>query len=431
MFNQPLMVKVEGGYDVVLPNMYKLKQVFDNTKLESIPKATKLEVNKEEIKKSVRSGDRIAVAVGSRGINNLFEIVHSVVNELKALGAVPFVIPAMGSHGGATGEGQKKVLASYGITEESINAEIKSNMEVIEIGKTESGIPVYVDKHAAEADSIVVINRVKPHTDFKANYESGLMKMMGIGLGKHKGATTMHSYGFDQFFRVIPEVGSFVLKNCKIAFAIAILENAYDQTRKIEAISAKDIEKREKDLLEDAKGLLPKILAPEIDVLIVNEIGKDISGAGMDPNITGRTGSGLPGFEGPSIQKIMIIDLTKKTQGNACGIGLGDVTTKRLVNKIDFNYLYANSITSTVLSPAKIPVAMNNDREALVVALKTCNRITIPDSKIVRIHNTLELEEIMVSEAVYKQLKDHPCIEVIEGPIQLSFDEEGFINDDM
>jgi hypothetical protein len=431
MFDQPLRVKVEGGYDVALPNMYKLKQVFDNSKLESIPKAANQEMNKEEIRKRVKPGEKIAVAVGSRGIANLFEIVHSVINELKELGAVPFVFPAMGSHGGATGEGQRKVLSSYGITEESIGVEIKSSMEVIEIGITESGIPVYVDKNAAEADSIVVINRVKPHTDFKANYESGIMKMMGIGLGKHKGATTMHSYGFDQFYRVIPEVGSFVLRNCHIAFVVAILENAYDETRKIEFISADEVETREKELLVEAKGLLPKILAPEIDVLIVNEIGKDISGAGMDPNITGRTGSGLPGFEGPSIQKIMVVDLTKKTQGNACGIGLADVTTKRLVNKIDFNYLYANSITSTVLTPAKIPVAMNNDQEALVVALKTCNRITIPKSKIVRIHNTLELGEVMVSEAVYEQVKDHPNIEVIEGPFQLSFDEDGFINDGM
>lgn len=431
MYDQPLNVKLEGGYDVALPNMYKLKQIFDDTKLSSIPEATKLEISKQEIQNRIRSGDRIAVAVGSRGIANLFEIVHSVVKELQELGANPFVFPAMGSHGGATGEGQKKVLASYGITEETIGAEVRSSMDVIELGKTESGIPVYLDKYASEADSIVVINRVKPHTDFKADFESGIMKMMGIGLGKHKGATLMHSYGFDQFFRVIPEVGAYVLNHSNIAFGVAILENAYDQTRKIVAIPPNEIVSREKKLLVEAKSLLPKILVPEIDVLIVNEIGKDISGAGMDPNITGRTGSGLPGFEAPPIQKITVVDLTKKTQGNACGIGLADVTTKRLVNKIDFNYLYANSITSTVLSPAKIPVAMNNDKEALVVALKTCNRITIPESKIVRIHNTLELEEIMVSETVYQQLKDHPNIEVVEGPFQLSFDEEGFFNDGM
>ncbi|MCM3760318.1 nickel-dependent lactate racemase [Alkalihalobacillus oceani] len=431
MLNQELNVKLAGGYELDLPKMYLVKQKFDQAKLESIPAAVKQEIGKESIKRTVKKGDSIAVAVGSRGIANLFEIVRAVVKELQGLGAVPFVLPAMGSHGGATDEGQKQVLASYGITEESIGAEIKSSMEVIELGTTETGMPVYLDKYASEADSIVVINRVKPHTDFKADYESGLMKMMGIGLGKHKGATKMHSYGFDQFERVIPEVGNYVLAHSKIIFGVAILENAYDKTKKIEAIPAGEIASREKELLVEAKALLPKILVPEIDVLIVNEIGKDISGSGMDPNITGKVGSGLPGFEAPPIQKVIVLDLTEKTHGNACGIGMADVTTRRLVEKIDFNYTYANSITSTVLEPAKIPVAMNNDKEALVVALRTCNRITIPEAKIVRIHNTLELGEIMVSEAAYQLIKDQENIELIEGPFPLSFDENGFINDNM
>ncbi|NEU30834.1 DUF2088 domain-containing protein [bacterium LRH843] len=429
--NNQLDVKIDGGYDIALPNMYKVRQIFDNAKLESIPEAAKAEINKEEVKSRIKPGDRVAVAVGSRGIANLFEIVQSVIKELKDLGADPFVFPAMGSHGGATAEGQREVLASYNITEEALGVEIKSSMEVIELGKTDTGMPVYLDKYASEADSIVLIARVKAHTDFKAEYESGLMKMMGIGLGKHKGATKIHSYGFDQFHRVIPEVGTYVLQHSKVAFGIAILENAYDETRKIVAVPADEMIEKEKALLEESKALLPKILAPEIDVLIVNEIGKDISGAGMDPNITGRTGSGLPGFEAPPIQKVLVLDLTEKTHGNACGIGLADVTTRRLVNQIDFNYTYANSITSTVLGPAKIPVAMNNDREALVVALKTCTRITIPEAKIVRIKNTLDLEEVMVSEAVYNELKDNDNIEVLEGPFQLSFDEENFINDNM
>ncbi len=428
MKTEQLDVKIDGGYDIALPNMYKLRQIFDREQLDSIPNAVKDEISKEDIKNKVKPGARIAVAVGSRGIANLFEIVKSVVTELKQLGAEPFVFPAMGSHGGATAEGQLGVLASYGITEEALGVEVKSSMEVVEVGKTVSGIPCYVDKHASEADAMVIINRVKPHTDFKADYESGLMKMMGIGLGKHKGATMMHSFGFDEFHRVIPEVATVVLEKCNVAFGMAILENAYDQTKKVVAVAPENIIEREKELLEEAKASMPKILVPEIDVLIVNEIGKDISGAGMDPNITGRTGSGLPGFTAPSIQKVMVLDLTEKTHGNACGIGLADVTTRRLVEKIDFNYTYANSITSTVLGPAKIPVAMNNDREALVVALKTCTRITVPGAKIVRIHNTLELEEIMVSEAVYEQMKDHPNIEVIEGPFQLSFDKDDFIN---
>lgn len=308
-----------------------------------------------------------------------------------------------------------------------MGVEIKSSMETVDLGNTESGIPTYVDKYASEADSMVIINRVKPHTDFKADYESGMMKMMGIGLGKHRGATMMHSLGFDQFHRVVPEVAKSVLKNGKVAFGIAIIENAYDQTKKIEAVPPTQIIEREKELLVEAKASMPRILAPEIDVLIVNEIGKDISGAGMDPNITGRTGSGLPGFDAPPIKKVVVLDLTKKTQGNACGIGLADVTTRKLVEKMDFNYTYANSITSTELGPAKIPVAMNNDREALVVALKTCTNTQIEHAKIVRIPNTLELEDIMVSEAVYEDLKDHPNIECVEGPFQLEFDVDHFI----
>lgn len=431
MFQDKLDVKIDGGYDIEFPKMYKVKQLFNREKVDSIPETVKYELSKEEIKSRIKSGDQVAVAVGSRGIANIFEIVQSVVNELKNLGAKPFIFPAMGSHGGATAEGQREVLASFGITEEKLGVEIKSSMEVVEVGKTVSGIPAYIDKHAYEADSIVVINRVKPHTDFKADYESGLMKMMGIGIGKHKGATMMHSFGFDQFYRVVPEVAEAVLKTGKIAFGVAIIENAYDETKKIVAIPPDQIVAREKELLKEAKASMPRIIPREIDVLIVNEIGKDISGSGMDPNITGRTGSGLPGFEGPNIQKIFVTDLTEKTHGNACGIGLADVTTRRVVQKIDFNYTYANSITSTVLNPAKIPVAMNNDREALVVALKTCTNISIPEAKIVRIKNTLELDYILVSESVYEMIKDDPNIEFVEGPMELSFDEDGFFNDEM
>lgn len=427
MLTKELNVQLDGGYSIPLPDMYKVRQKFKKDRLESIPNTVKEEIGKDNVKNTVKAGDKVAVAVGSRGIANLYEIVEAVIHELKTLGAEPFIFPAMGSHGGATAEGQREVLASFGITEEALQVEVKATMEVEEVGRTKSNIPVYVDKYALEADSMVIINRVKPHTDFKADYESGLMKMLGIGIGKHKGASMMHSFGFAQFYRVVPEVAEAVLNTCNVAFGVAIVENAYDDTSKIVAIPPNEIFAQEKELLEQSKRLMPKILVPEIDVLIVNEIGKDISGAGMDPNITGRTGSGLPGFEAPPIQKVVVTDLTDKTQGNACGIGLADVTTKRVVEKIDFNYTYANSITSTELDPAKIPVAMNNDREALVVALRSCTNITIENAKIVRIANTLELDEIVVSEAAYNDIKDDPNIELIEGPFQLSFDENDFL----
>ncbi|GAB7386625.1 lactate racemase domain-containing protein [Bacillaceae bacterium] len=417
-------VRIDGGYDIPLPRMVKIEQHFKREKLDDIEATVRQEMG-GKLKSGEYAGKRIAVAVGSRGIANLSTIVASVIGQLKAWGAHPFIVPAMGSHGGATAEGQTKVLAGYGITEKSMGVPIVSSMDVVQIATLENGMPVYLDKHAYGANGIVVINRVKPHTDFKGDYESGILKMMGIGLGKHRGATTIHSYGIDRFHELIPQTGEAILRHAPIAFAVAILENAYDETAKIEVLPRDRIMEREKELLAEAKKKMPKFLLSSIDVLIVEEIGKDISGAGMDPNVTGRTGSGLPGFPAPPIQKIVVLGLTEKTHGNACGIGLADVTTIRCVKQIDFSYLYANSITSTVLEPAKIPVVMNNDKEAIVVALKTCNRITPETAKIVRIKNTLELHRIEVSEAFLDEIRGREEITILSEPQPMRFTEDG------
>jgi hypothetical protein len=421
-----LEVKIEGGYDIPLPRMVPVMQKFPLTKVEDIPDTVHSEFLKESVKAKIKPGMKVAVAVGSRGINNLQEIVTLVVHEIKLLGGEPFIIPAMGSHGGATAEGQIQLLADYGIVEANVGCPIRSSMETIEVSRLPNGIPLYFDKYAYESDAVVLVCRVKPHTDFKGTVESGIQKMIVIGLGKHKGATYIHSLGFDQFHQVIPEAGEVLIEKTNIALAIAIIENARDETAEIVAVPAEAIGEIEPELLKRAKAAMPKFLLPEIDVLVLEEIGKNISGSGMDPNIVGRTGSGLTeGFTAPPIQKIFVRGLTEKTHGNAAGIGIADVITAKVFNRIDFGYTYANCITSTALLGAKIPVVLRSDKEALVVAVKTCNRITFDRVKIVWIKNTLEMEHIYISESYLDQISGQNDIVITGDPVPIEFDENG------
>ena len=332
----------------------------------------------------------------------------------------------MGSHGGATAEGQVKVLAGYGITEESMGAAIRSSMEVVEIGRLEDGTPLYIDRIASEADGIVIANKIKPHADFKANYESGLVKMLCIGLGKHKGAVTLHRHGFDRFDKVLPEAAEVLLDRLPILFGLAILENAFDDLMRLEIIPPERILSREKELLEIAKASIGRLLFPSIDLLVVDEIGKNISGEGMDPNVTGRPGSGLPGFSNaPTIQKIVVLDVTPESHGNGVGIGLADITTRRFVEKIDLGAIYTNAITATILDPAKLPVIMNSDKEAIAIALKTCNRVTPDSVRVVRIINTLELHRIWVSPALSEEVDKNENLSVAGAEAPMSFDVSG------
>ncbi len=422
---EPIDVKIDGGYDIDLPRLFYVRQKFKTTKVKNISEAIKLEFSREEIKQLIKPGQKIAVAVGSRGIANLKEIIIETILNLKAAGTNPFIIPAMGSHGGATQEGQAQVLARYGITEEQIGVPIVSSMDTVRIATTITDIPVFFDKVAYQADGIVIINRVKPHTSFKGPIESGLMKMLAIGLGNHKGASYIHSLGFEEFNQVIPEVGKLVLEKTKVLFGVAILENAYDETARIELVSASRIIDREPELLQEAKEYMPRIILRNFDVLVIEEIGKEISGAGMDPNIVGRRGVNSAGFDAPNFQKIVVLDLTDKTNGNGLGIGLADVTTRKLVNKINFSYVYANAITSTSLNAAKIPIVMNTEKEAIIVALRTCNRITISQAKIVLIKNTLELDRILVSESALEDIKTRSDIEVLGEAKDIGFDVQG------
>ena len=417
---------IEGGLNLPLPRMVPIRQKFSAAEVKNIPTEIRALFQKEGRAKKIKKGSRIAVAVGSRGINSIDKVVQALIQELKQLGTLPFIVPAMGSHGGATAEGQKKVLAGYGVTEETLGVPVRSSMEVEEIGKLENGTPVYLDKEDLSSDGIVVVIRVKPHTAFKADYESGLIKMLAIGLGKHKGATAFHSCGFDMFGELLPQLGRVVLAKAPILFGLAIIENAYDHPARFEIVWNEEIVEREKALLVEAKSLMPRIILDGLDVLIVHELGKEISGSGMDPNITGRSSS--PVFRKPDalkVQRIVVLNLTAATKGNATGLGMADITTKKVVDALDLDYTYINAITSGVLAAARIPLNVPTDREAIQVALKTCARVNHPQSRVVWIKNTLSLEKIFASEALLPEIRKNAQLDVLGDPKPMSFDEKG------
>ncbi|MCC3358987.1 lactate racemase domain-containing protein [Bacillus sp. REN16] len=419
-------VTIEGGFDnIELPKMIKVHQKFNDEKIADVETHISNELAEKMVLANLQ-GKRIAITAGSRGIKDIDKITKKVLDELKDAGAEPFIVPAMGSHGGATAEGQKHFLENYNITEESMNVPIISSMDTVKVGMLDEGIPVYCDKNAYNSDGIVLINKVKPHADFKGDYESGLVKMMVIGLGKHAGATSLHKQGFDTFHYLLPRAAEQFLKGAPVIFGLAIVENAYDDIMRIEAIHPEHILDREKDLLKLAKENIARINVNDIDVLIVDEIGKNISGEGMDPNVTGRPGSMLKeGFDAPDIKKIVVLDVTKQSHGNGAGIGMSDISTTKCVSKIDLGTMYTNSITATILDPAKLPVLMNNDKEAIVIALKTCNRVDPKNAKIIRIKNTLELDEVEVSVAYLEHVKNTEGFTLASEPYPFEFNENG------
>lgn len=370
-------------------------------------------------------GKQIAITAGSRGITGIAEVLRSMVAVLERYGAQPFVVPAMGSHGGATGEGQVSVLAKIGITEKYLGAPIRSSMEVISLGSTEHGLEVFCDKLAYQSDGIIVCNRIKPHNVFKADYESGLVKMLVIGLGKHKGAIAAHYQGFDKFFEVLPAAAELSLAKTPVLGGIGLIENAYGQMAAVEVLAPDEFLGREPELLREAKRIMGRLLMDTIDILIIDEIGKDISGGGLDANVTGRSPWGLPGFTAPPIQRIIVRDLSMATNGNGIGIGLADLTTRRCVEKIDLPTTYTNALTAHSLLSPKIPVIVEDDREALTVALHTL-RGGVPDSpRIVRITNTKDLEMIWMSECYREHIEQNQGLEVAGQLKPLGFDDSG------
>lgn len=409
-----------------LPRMVKVKQIFDHSHYtpEEIPDIVLNELDRLALRRIIRGGMEIAITCGSRGVANIAIITKAIVDFVKSCGGRPFVFPAMGSHGGATAEGQREVLAAYGVTEEFLRCPIKASMETVEIGKLDNGQPVYVDKYAYEADGIILCGRVKAHTAFRGPYESGICKMAVIGMGKQKGAETVHKDGFRELGRMLPVIAKKILDNTKVLAAVALGENAFDQTFLIEGMLADEIMEKEPFILERTKDRLGKIYFDNIDVLVVDKLGKNISGDGMDPNITGRFA--VPYIKGDlEIQHIAVLDLTEETRGNCNGIGLADVTTKRLVDKVDVDCTYPNVVTSTVLCTPKIPLFTHSDQSCIQIALRTCNYINGNAPRIVRIPDTMNLEYIHISEAMLDEARQNSRIELISELQNWEFNEDG------
>ena len=412
---------------MALPNMTRIQQQFEAPVLTDLPAAIHTELDRINASAIVKPGETVAVTAGSRGVANVDVAVKATIDYLKRVGAKPFVVPAMGSHGGATAEGQRSVLEHYGITEETVGAPVKATMEVVELGKTASGLPVFLDRYAAEADHVVPLNRIKAHTDFNGSIESGLMKMMVIGLGKQQGANLYHraffQYGFEQ---VITAVGGLILDTGKIAFGLGLIENAHEDTAKAVAVPAAQLLQTERELLVEAKSLMGRLPFDELDLLIIDWTGKNISGTGMDTNVIGRM---MQNFEPepakPAILRIFVRDITEESDGNATGIGLADFTTTRLVDKIDRHATYMNGITALGPQKSKIPFYYDTDSEAIEVALDTIGLTEPEDARVIRIESTLRLTELDISKVLLEDAKLHSGLEVIGETKPLPFDDAG------
>lgn len=396
----------ESTKSIKLPKMIKVEQMFPDEKIVDVYSETLKQLAAKNIGNLIKNRERVAILVGSRGISSLKEVVKATVDHLKMIGAEPFVVPAMGSHGGGIAEEQRAIIEGFGVTEEYLGVPIIASMETVVIGETGSGVTVHIDKIASNADHIVPIARVKQHTDFDGSIESGLCKMLSIGLGKHNGCATIHKEGFVNFHKVIPEVGSYVIKKKSIPFGVAIIENAHENVHTVLPVYGKDILEEEPKLLELSKSLMPKLYFNHIDVLIVEQIGKDITGAGMDPNITGRSSLGRSKyFEGPSITRIVALGLSEGTHHNANGVGYADFITKSLFDDIDLVSTYTNGIAAGSPSACNIPVILDTEEQALLAALQTCPKIDPNKAKVVRIKDTLHLVNIQISESMVNQYK--------------------------
>ena len=408
-----------------IPRVVKVNQYFDDSKIDDPIQVLKEKIAaNESYQHKITPGMSIAVAVGSRGVNHIPEIVREVIAALKAKGAEPFIFPAMGSHGGATAEGQKSMLEGLGVTEEYVGAPIRATMETVKIGETDTGLPVVIDKYANEADGIVIINRIKPHVAFRGPYESGLMKMITIGCGKQQGAQYCHNLGFGHMAENIPAIAKVAIAKKNFIFAVGTVENAYHETCVVEVLNKEEIAEKEPALQALAKEKAARLWFDQLDVCIMDELGKNISGTGFDTCVVGRYHTPFISG-GPSITKLGILDLTEQSHGNANGIGIVDFTTRRLMNKFDPLQTYPNALTSTVPLSVKIPMVLENDKQLIQAAVRTCNLVDKTQCRFVRFKNTLELHTIECSENLIPEIKANPHLELVSEPYELKFNEDG------
>jgi nickel-dependent lactate racemase len=410
------------------PKIFRVRQSFEGPRIEDVPGEVKAQLSRLKLSEKIRPGQSVAVTAGSRGIANIKDIIRATVEHLKSLDAKPFIIPAMGSHGGGTPDGQRHVIESYGITEQFCGCTIRSSMETVVICRTAEGIPVHFDKQAYEADHVLVCGRVKPHTNFVGEIESGLMKMMLIGLGKHEGAKIYHraiqNFSFGQ---IVHSVAGHVLEKCHIVAGLGIVENAYDQTAKIAAVAPHEFAEREKELLKLAKQWMPRLPFPQVDILLIDEIGKNISGSGMDTNVVGRKfkEGAAAETEVPRVKRIVVRALTEETHGNATGIGNAEFCTTRLIKQMDVRATQINCLTGGSPNAAKVPIHFETDREVLDAALPTIGLTDPPDARLLWIRNTLDVAEVECSAAYLDEAKTRADLTVLTEPRELQFDRAG------
>ena len=410
--------------NIKLPQIMKVSQTFDNTKLDDVEGDLNQKLIDKNIKDKIKPGMKIAITGGSRGISSYKELMKTIVSFVKKCGATPFIVPSMGSHGGGTSEGQENMLKKLGITKESVGCEIISSMDVVEVGRTSKDLPVYIDKNAANADGIILLNRVKLHTSFRGKYESGLIKMMAIGLAKRKGADMTHFLRYENMAENLVEVGKIALNNLNIICGVASIENGYNEVADVFVLNKDEILQEEPKILEKSKCLMPRIYLDDIDVLIVNEIGKNISGTGVDTNIVGRFHTNAASG-GPNTVKLGFLDISEKSGGNGNGMGLADFVSKKFFRKIDFESTYINAITSTEPNSVKLPLVLDNDKYVFQGCVKLCGVKNIQDIKLVIINNTKELDEIYMSKSAFENTVDKSKVKKESELFDIPFDDEG------
>lgn len=410
------------------PKIFRLRQRFDATCIEDVAVETQRQLAGLNLSEKVRAGQSVAITAGSRGIANIAEITRAIVNHFKRLGAKPFIIPAMGSHGGGTADGQRQVIESYGMTESFLGCPIRSSVETIEVCRSTDGFPIYFDRIASQADHVVVCNRVKPHSGFHGDIESGLMKMLLIGLGKCEGAKIYHRAILDYSFEhIIRDVAAKVIGTCPILAGLAIVENAYDKTARIEAVRPHEFERREIELLKIAKRMMPRLPFDVADILLIDRMGKDISGVGVDPNVVGRKFNDHKAVENefPKIRRIALRSLTSASHGNATGIGMAEFCKSQLLRDTDVAATRLNCLVSGHVSAAMPPLDYETDREMLTAALGTIGLVKPKNAKLIWISDTLHLEEVECAETYLDKAKGRDDLEILTEPRVLPFDAAG------
>lgn len=416
---------------IEIPKLSPIKVRFPSSRLANPQGEIAAEIAARGLLSRIKPGARIGITAGSRGVANLPAVIGTLVGLVRASGGEPFVFPAMGSHGGATAEGQKLLLKKLGITEETVGAPIESSMEVIWVGRTAEGTDVFMDRRAHESDGVIVVNRIKPHTSFRGRYESGMVKMLVIGMGKQIGAETCHRRGLGGLAHYIESMAGVVLASGKVLFGVGLIENAFHETAACTVAAPGEFLEKEIAGLALAKSLLPRIPFDRVDVLIMDEIGKEISGTGFDTNAVNRFWTpSMTDPAGPEISRLVVLDLTDKSAGNYNGLGMADVTTLRAYKKADFEETYPNALTSTAMLSVKIPMVMKNDELAIKAAIKTCCAEESEKLAVVRIKNTLTLDRMQISGALLPEVDDSPAMEIVGEPEEIDFDEDGNIGRD-